>query len=210
MNFGFVNNQIVSIPQINDLDFAGITNSIEFIYYENSKMDTESIINVLSIVKSNDLIITSSLINFSLNLADSIEIISQLTSKKIYIKSILDDYNSPDVRLLPEKTDYTLNLSFNTIKKFNYFSKNEILIKQKKGIEKAKKEGKYQNHGGSEAFQTKNFPFFYRYFKEWQNNLITKSEFAKLLGISRPTLDKLLKTVKIESGEKNDEIISNN
>ena len=69
------------------------------------------------------------------------------------------------------------------------FERANLLERQREGIAIAVKEGKYK--GG----QVKRIDddTFNKYYQQYQSRKITKVEFAKRLGISRPTLDKILK-----------------
>ena len=69
------------------------------------------------------------------------------------------------------------------------FERQNLLERQREGIEIAKREGKFK--GG----QVKKIDddLFNKYYEEYQQRKINKVELAKKLEISRPTLDKLLK-----------------
>ena len=59
---------------------------------------------------------------------------------------------------------------------------------QRIGIEKAKKEGKYTGRKPKKISKD----IYTKLKKEWELEKITKKKFAELLGVSRPTLDKIL------------------
>ena len=69
------------------------------------------------------------------------------------------------------------------------FERANLLERQKEGIAIAVKEGKYKG-GQVKKIDDKTFNKFYQ---QYQTREINKVQFAKALGISRPTLDKLLK-----------------
>ena len=69
------------------------------------------------------------------------------------------------------------------------FERANLLERQREGIAIAKREGKYKG----KAVKQIDEDLFTRSYEDYKTRHITKSELAKRLGISRPTLDKLLK-----------------
>ena len=69
----------------------------------------------------------------------------------------------------------------------NEFERTNLLERQKEGIAIAKREGKYK---GRKAVS---IPDFNKHYQRYISREISKSELAKELNISRPTLDKLIK-----------------
>lgn len=69
------------------------------------------------------------------------------------------------------------------------FERQNLLERQREGIALAKNAGKYK--GRQVKLIDENA--FTRYYEEYKQRKINKSELAKQLNISRPTLDKLLK-----------------
>lgn len=68
-------------------------------------------------------------------------------------------------------------------------NKNETWKKlQREGIERAKKEGKYKGRTRKKIDKT----LYFHLKKKYYNREINKVQFAKELGISRPTLDRVL------------------
>lgn len=69
------------------------------------------------------------------------------------------------------------------------FERANLLERQREGIAIAVKQGKYK--GG----QVKRIDdsIFYKYYHQYQSREINKVQLAKALGISRPTLDKMLR-----------------
>lgn len=72
----------------------------------------------------------------------------------------------------------------------NEFERANLLERQKEGISIAKRNGKYK---GRKPFSSDKFEELYALYLSREMN---KSELAKRLGISRPTLDKLIKEHK--------------
>ena len=69
------------------------------------------------------------------------------------------------------------------------FERQNILERQREGIEIAKREKKFKGRKALEIDEK----LFEKLFEEYRNRKINKVEFAEKLKISRPTLDKLLK-----------------
>jgi DNA invertase Pin-like site-specific DNA recombinase len=69
------------------------------------------------------------------------------------------------------------------------FERQNILERQREGIAIAKKKGKYK--GGKEKKIDEDT--FQKGYAEYSRRMISKKKLAELLGISRPTLNKLLK-----------------
>lgn len=67
------------------------------------------------------------------------------------------------------------------------FERANLLERQREGIALAKKEGKYK---GRKEVNIKDFD---KHYNRYMNREVNKSQLAKELGISRPTLDKLIK-----------------
>ena len=68
----------------------------------------------------------------------------------------------------------------------NEFERSNLLERQREGIAIAKRQGKYK---GRKPFHSDRFNDLY---EKYEHREICKAEFAKLLGVSRPTLDKLI------------------
>lgn len=67
------------------------------------------------------------------------------------------------------------------------FERTNLLERQREGIAIAKRNGVYSGH---KPFKSDKFEDLY---SQYINREINKTEFAKLLGTSRPTLDKLIR-----------------
>ncbi|WP_336153923.1 hypothetical protein [Bacillus sp. 204(2023)] len=73
------------------------------------------------------------------------------------------------------------------ISAINDFERENMLERQREDIAIGKAEGKYK--GRKEV----SIPDFDKHCKRYMSREVSKSQFAKELGISRPTLDKLIK-----------------
>ena len=100
---------------------------------------------------------------------------------------IKDNLSEKDALLLEKDTKIKFMLQGKPIVDYE---KTWSAFRQKQGIEKAKKAGKYK--GGRCAVKVDTFLFEKEYNRLYSGE-ITKSEFAKILHVSRPTLNKLLR-----------------
>ena len=114
------------------------------------------------------------------NTKDLLDIVEELNNKGIHLVSNKEnlDTSTPTGKLL-----------VTMIAAINEFERQNLLERQKEGIEIAKREGKFK--GG----QVKKIDeaTFSKYYAEYKLRKINKSQLAEKLNVSRPTLDKLLK-----------------
>ena len=80
-------------------------------------------------------------------------------------------------------------LMLTMIAAINEFERENLLERQREGIAIAKEEGKYKGR----AVKQIDDKLFNKAYEDYNSRKINKTEFAKLLHVSRPTLDKLLK-----------------
>jgi DNA invertase Pin-like site-specific DNA recombinase len=73
------------------------------------------------------------------------------------------------------------------ISAINDFERENMLERQREGIAIAKAEGKYKGR------KVVSIPEFEKQYQRYMNREVSKSQLAKELGVSRPTLDKLIK-----------------
>lgn len=105
---------------------------------------------------------------------------------------IVELLNSKGITLISNKENIdsstpTGKLMLTMIGAINEFERTNLLERQKEGIAIAKREGKYK---GRKAVS---IPDFNKHYQRYISREISKSELAKELNISRPTLDKLIK-----------------
>lgn len=112
---------------------------------------------------------------------DLLEIVDYITKdKKAHLVSSKENLDS---------STPTGKLMLTMIAAINEFERENLLERQREGIAIAKEEGKYKGRAVKEIDEDK----FRKAFADYSNRKINKTEFAKHLNISRPTLDKLLK-----------------
>ena len=119
---------------------------------------------------------------------------SRLARSTKDLLELVELFQGKGVNLVSAKENLDTNtatgkLMLTMIAAINEFERANLLERQRSGIAIAKAEGKYK--GG----QVKKIDddLFNEQYQEYQSRKITKAELAKRLGISRPTLDKLIK-----------------
>lgn len=108
---------------------------------------------------------------------DLLDIVEQLNTKGVHLVSNKEniDSSTPTGRLL-----------LTMVGAINEFERTNLLERQREGIAIAKREGKYK---GSKAITIADFP---EHYHRYMTRQITKSALARQLGVSRPTLDRLI------------------
>ena len=111
---------------------------------------------------------------------DLLDIVEKIEKKGAYLISNKEniDTSTPTGKLL-----------LTVIGAIAEFERQNLLERQREGIAIAKQEGKYKG-GKPKSIDTS---VFEKLHKDYQERKISKVQFAKELGVSRPTLDKLLK-----------------
>ncbi len=132
-----------------------------------------------------DIVVTSSLINFSNSLSGVLRTIRLLNEKEVRVVALLEDFDSSSEQ--GKAFIYSIPL----LQKYNRNCNNERITRQRKGIKKAKAEGKFTTQGRKPITSDK-LEHYEEYLSSFQNGELSKTEFARRLGISRPTLDKLI------------------
>lgn len=109
---------------------------------------------------------------------DLLDITEQLQAKRIHLVSNKENIDT---------STPTGKLMLTMIAAINEFERTNLLERQREGIAIAKRNGVYT---GRKPFSSDRFDSLY---SQYISRKINKTEFAKLLGISRPTLDKLIR-----------------
>lgn len=154
----------------------------------NGLYDYKKSMNELKDSKGNELTILTVIVHDFSRLArstkDLLEIVEYFKSKQVALISDKEniDSNTPSGKLM-----------LTMIAAINEFERANLLERQREGIALAKKGGKYK---GRKEVKIDNFE---QHYNRYMNREINKSQLAKELKISRPTLDKLI-----------DEYINNN
>lgn len=116
---------------------------------------------------------------------------SRLARSTKDLLDIVELLNSKGVSLVSNKENIdtstpTGKLMLTMIGAINEFERTNLLERQREGIAIAKREGKYK---GGKHKETSNFA---EHYARYLARELTKSALARELGVSRPTLDKLI------------------
>ena len=135
---------------------------------------------MLDYVRERDTVYIHDFSRLARSTEDLLRIVNLLQEKKVHLVSNKEkiDSSTPSGKLM-----------LTMIGAINEFERTNLLERQREGIAIAKKEGKYK---GRQVKQI-NDDTFNKHYQEYQTRKISKSELARQLNISRPTLDKLLK-----------------
>ena len=119
---------------------------------------------------------------------------SRLARSTKDLLDILEELKTKGVNLVSNKENLdtstaTGKLMLTVIAAINEFERQNLLERQREGIEIAKREGRFK---GGQVKQIDDAAFAAAYEK-YKNRELNKTQFAAALKISRPTLDKLLK-----------------
>lgn len=135
---------------------------------------------MLDYVREGDTIYIHDFSRLARSTKDLLDIIEQLQAKKVHLVSNKEnlDSSTPSGKLM-----------ITVIAAIYEFERANMLERQREGISIAKREGKYKG-GQVKRINDKDFDHAYEQYKV---RAINKSQMAKQLNISRPTLDKLLK-----------------
>jgi DNA invertase Pin-like site-specific DNA recombinase len=135
---------------------------------------------LLAFVREGDCVYIHDFSRLARSTKDLLEILEELTAKGVTLISNKENLDTGTA---------TGKLMLTVIAAINEFERQNLLERQKEGIEIAKKEGKFK---GGQVKQIDDAAFNAAYEK-YKNREINKAQFADSLKISRPTLDKLLK-----------------
>ena len=135
---------------------------------------------MLDFVREGDTVYIHDFSRLARSTKDLLEILEELTAKGVTLISNKENLDTGTA---------TGKLMLTVIAAINEFERQNLLERQKEGIEIAKKEGKFK---GGQVKQIDDAAFAAAYEK-YKNRELNKTQFAAALKISRPTLDKLLK-----------------
>jgi DNA invertase Pin-like site-specific DNA recombinase len=132
---------------------------------------------MLDFVREGDVIYVHDFSRLSRSVQDLLNIIETLDKKGVRLVSLKEnlDTHTPHGKLM-----------LTIIAAINEFERTNLLERQKEGIAIAKRDGRYK--GG----KCKKVPNFAEHYAQYLSRQISKADLAKKLGISRPTLDKII------------------
>ncbi len=147
---------------------------------------------MLEFAREGDTIYVHDFTRLARSTKDLLDIVEHLKSKGIHLVSNKEsiDTSTPTGKLM---------LTF--LAGIAEFERENLLERQREGIAIAKRNGKYK---GRKPFKSDMFELLYQ---EYLSRKITKVELASKLGVSRPTLDKIIKNnneeaLHMEEGKK--------
>lgn len=138
---------------------------------------------LLDYVREGDTVFVHDFSRLARSTKDLLEITETLKNKGVIFRSNKENIDT---------STPTGKLMLTLIGAIAEFERQNLLERQKEGIEIAKREKKFK---GRKAIQIDE-ELFSSLLEEYQSRKINKVEFAQKLNISRPTLDKLLKERK--------------
>lgn len=132
---------------------------------------------LLAFAREGDVIYIHDFSRLARSTKDLLDIVEQLNAKGITLVSNKENIDS---------STPTGKLMLTMIGAINEFERTNLLERQREGIAIAKREKRYK---GRKAV---NIPDFEQHYQRYMNREVSKSQLAKELNISRPTLDKLI------------------
>lgn len=133
---------------------------------------------MLEYVREGDTIYVHDLSRLARNTSDLLQLVNELEDKGIKLISNKENIDT---------STPTGKLMLTMIGAIAEFERSNLLERQREGIEIAKAEGKYK---GRKPVDPKDFD---KYYEKYLKRELNKTQLAKKLNISRPTLDKLIK-----------------
>ena len=138
---------------------------------------------LIETASENDVVVTSSLTNFSIDFISALQTVAEFDRKGVRVIAFQEEFDS--------FSDEAQSL-IGALPTMHKFRRNAFRARRKNreaGIARAAAEGKYK---GRQAYSISDFPNFRSLYEQYMYRELSKGEFAKKLGVSRPTLDKLL------------------
>ena len=134
---------------------------------------------MLEYVREGDTLYIHDFSRLARNTKDLLELVELLQHKGVRLVSNKENLDSGTA---------TGKLMITMLAAINEFERENLLERQREGIEIAKQEGKFKGGQVKKIDEEK----YNKLLEQYNTRQITKVEFAKQLQISRPTLDKLL------------------
>lgn len=134
--------------------------------------------NMLDFIREGDTVVIHDFSRLARSTKDLLEIVELLEDKKVTLISSKENIDS---------STPTGKLMLTMIGAINEFERANLLERQREGIAIAKEKGLYK---GRKEIKIDNFE---EYYNRYKNREFNKTQLSKELGVSRPTLDKLIK-----------------
>lgn len=142
--------------------------------------DRPELNNMIDFVREGDTVYIHDFSRLARSTKDLLEIVERLTAKGVHLVSNKENIDT---------STPTGKLMLTMIGAIAEFERQNMLDRQAEGIAIAKREGKYK---GRKAIEIDS-DLFKAQYERYQRREITKTELAKVLKVSRPTLDKMIK-----------------
>ena len=146
-------------------------------------MNRPQLKEMLDFVREGDTIYIHDFSRLARSTKDLLNIVEELNEKKVHLVSNKENLDSSTA---------TGKLMLTMIAAINEFERQNLLERQAEGIAIAKKAGKFKGGHKKKIDQE----LFAAAYEKYMKRACSKSAMAKELGISRPTLDKLLQIQK--------------
>lgn len=128
-------------------------------------------------VREGDTVYVTDFSRLARSTQDLLKTIDSFKTKKVNLKSLKEDLDTSTA---------TGKLMVTVMAAINEFERENLLERQAEGIALAKQRGAYK---GRKRIEVKDFG---KYYEEYMQRKVSKSALARQLGISRPTLDRLI------------------
>ena len=150
-------------------------------------MDRPKLQELLDFVREGDTVYIHDFSRLARSTTDLLKIVELLEKKQVALVSNKEafDTSTPTGRLM-----------LTMVGAINEFERANLLERQREGIALAKAAGKYK---GRREIKIDHFP---EHYERYRTRQVTKSQLARELGISRPTLDKLIANYLSSSDQK--------
>lgn len=143
-----------------------------------SMTDRKQLLEMMDWVREGDTIYVLDFSRLARSTKDLLQIMDQMSEKNVRIVSLKENFDTSTA---------TGKLMLTMMAAINEFERQNLLERQAEGIAIAKKKGVYK---GRKRIQVKDFG---KYYDAYMRRETSKSGIAKELGVSRPTVDRLIK-----------------
>lgn len=181
MKIGYV--RVSTVEQHEDRQLVTMEKyNVERIFQEKiSAKDTNrpELQAMLDFAREGDTIIVHDFSRLARSTKDLLQIVETLQANGIQLISAKENLDT---------STPTGKLMLTMIGAINEFERENLLERQREGIAEAKKRGAYKGRKSIEIDDT-----FIEYYQKYKNRELNKTQLAKQLNVSRPTLDKLIR-----------------
>ena len=179
MNIGYVRVSTVEQNEQRQIDGLSKYNIDKWFIEKVSAKDTNrpKLIEMLEFARTDDVIYIHDLSRLARSTKDLLDIMEQLKSKGVHLVSNKENIDTNTA---------TGKLMLTMIGAIAEFERDNMLERQREGIALAKEKGKYKGR------KSINVDGFDKHYQRYMNREVSKSQLAKELGVSRPTIDRMI------------------